>query len=208
MGVAQSLGSEREVWLSSNSLTALHFNKAEVAHPSFTTSSFTAPRLFSSFTLSLQRSAARTATRNQHQSLLSCTVLLTSTSTPTTTTQKRSFAAKKKMPPKKAVKEEKLLLGRPGNNLKSGIVGLANVGKSTLFQAITKCHLGNPAVSTDIHSSLHRFLLTNTRTSPSQPLIPKNLVSLCPTSATTGSAKNTTPSQEFLHISPSMILLG
>ncbi|CAL3963663.1 hypothetical protein PZA11_001214 [Diplocarpon coronariae] len=49
------------------------------------------------------------------------------------------------MPPKKVVKEEKLLLGRPGNNLKSGIVGLANVGKSTLFQAITKCHLGNPA---------------------------------------------------------------
>ncbi|KAK6821984.1 P-loop containing nucleoside triphosphate hydrolase protein [Apiospora arundinis] len=49
------------------------------------------------------------------------------------------------MPPKKQVVEEKLLLGRPGNNLKSGIVGLANVGKSTLFQAITKCHLGNPA---------------------------------------------------------------
>ncbi|RYP20965.1 hypothetical protein DL765_002502 [Monosporascus sp. GIB2] len=49
------------------------------------------------------------------------------------------------MPPKKAVVEEKVLLGRPGNNLKSGIVGLANVGKSTLFQAITKCHLGNPA---------------------------------------------------------------
>ncbi|KAI5291735.1 hypothetical protein KEM54_001038 [Ascosphaera aggregata] len=50
------------------------------------------------------------------------------------------------MPPKKAQqKEEKVLLGRPGNNLKSGIVGLANVGKSTLFQAITKCSLGNPA---------------------------------------------------------------
>ncbi|RDL42195.1 putative GTP-binding protein [Venustampulla echinocandica] len=49
------------------------------------------------------------------------------------------------MAPKKAVKEEKILLGRPGNNLKSGIVGLANVGKSTLFQAITKCSLGNPA---------------------------------------------------------------
>jgi len=30
--------------------------------------------------------------------------------------------AKKKMPPKKAAKEEKILLGRPGNNLKSGIV--------------------------------------------------------------------------------------
>ncbi|KAF2002786.1 GTP-binding protein-like protein YchF [Amniculicola lignicola CBS 123094] len=49
------------------------------------------------------------------------------------------------MPPKKAVVEEKILLGRPGNNLKSGIVGLANVGKSTLFQAITKSSLGNPA---------------------------------------------------------------
>jgi len=49
------------------------------------------------------------------------------------------------MPPKKAAKEEKILLGRPGNNQKSGIVGLANVGKSTLFQAITKCSLGNPA---------------------------------------------------------------
>lgn len=49
------------------------------------------------------------------------------------------------MPPKKAVEEKKLLLGRPGNNLKSGIVGLANVGKSTFFQAITRCPLGNPA---------------------------------------------------------------
>lgn len=59
----------------------------------------------------------------------------------------RGYANKKKvkMPPKKVVKEEKIPLGRPGNNLKSGIVGLANVGKSTLFQAITKCNLGNPA---------------------------------------------------------------
>jgi len=37
------------------------------------------------------------------------------------TPQKRSYA-KKKMPPKKAVKEEKILLGRPGNSLKSCIV--------------------------------------------------------------------------------------
>lgn len=49
------------------------------------------------------------------------------------------------MPPKKKVEEKKVLLGRPGNNLKAGIVGLANVGKSTFFQAITRCPLGNPA---------------------------------------------------------------
>ncbi|KAI4150869.1 MAG: hypothetical protein LQ340_003845 [Diploschistes diacapsis] len=49
------------------------------------------------------------------------------------------------MAPKKKEEEKKVPLGRPGNNLKSGIVGLANVGKSTLFQAITKCTLGNPA---------------------------------------------------------------
>ncbi|KAM9903984.1 hypothetical protein OXX79_003033 [Metschnikowia pulcherrima] len=50
------------------------------------------------------------------------------------------------MPPKKkGVVEKPILLGRPGNNLKSGIVGLANVGKSTFFQAITKSPLGNPA---------------------------------------------------------------
>jgi len=33
-------------------------------------------------------------------------------------------AAKKKMPPKKALPEKKVLLGRPGNNLKIGIVGV------------------------------------------------------------------------------------
>lgn len=48
-------------------------------------------------------------------------------------------------PKKKVVQEKPILLGRPGNNLKSGIVGLANVGKSTFFQAITKSPLGNPA---------------------------------------------------------------
>lgn len=36
-------------------------------------------------------------------------------------------------------------LGRVSNNLSSGVVGLANVGKSTFFQAITRSDLGNPA---------------------------------------------------------------
>ena len=38
-----------------------------------------------------------------------------------------------------------MLLGRPTNNLRAGIVGLANIGKSTFFQAITHSNLGCPA---------------------------------------------------------------
>jgi len=43
------------------------------------------------------------------------------------------------MPPKKKVVEEKpVLMGRVGTNLKVGIVGLPNVGKSTFFNVLTK----------------------------------------------------------------------
>ncbi|CCK69658.1 Ylf2p KNAG_0C05600 [Huiozyma naganishii CBS 8797] len=38
-----------------------------------------------------------------------------------------------------------VILGRSSNNLTAGIVGLANVGKSTFFQSITNSKLGNPA---------------------------------------------------------------
>jgi obg-like ATPase 1 len=38
--------------------------------------------------------------------------------------------AKKKMPPKKVVKEEKVLLGRPGNSLKSGIVSTRPISQA------------------------------------------------------------------------------
>lgn len=46
---------------------------------------------------------------------------------------------------KPTVEAPQKYLGRISNNLSSGVVGLANVGKSTFFQAITKSTLGNPA---------------------------------------------------------------
>jgi len=53
---------------------------------------------------------------------------------------------KKRMPPKKAAaQEKKILLGRPGNNLKIGIVGLPNVGKSSFFNALSETDLGKAA---------------------------------------------------------------
>ncbi|CCA66676.1 probable GTP-binding protein [Serendipita indica DSM 11827] len=50
------------------------------------------------------------------------------------------------MPPKKAAApEKKAILGRPSNNLKIGIVGLPNVGKSSFFNALSKTDLGKAA---------------------------------------------------------------
>lgn len=63
----------------------------------------------------------------------------------TFSTSSPSQAKKKKMPPKKGQTIEKPKLGRPSNNLKMGIVGLPNVGKSSLFNTIAKCDLGKSA---------------------------------------------------------------
>ncbi|KAA1467428.1 hypothetical protein DENSPDRAFT_862990 [Dentipellis sp. KUC8613] len=49
------------------------------------------------------------------------------------------------MPPKKVVQEKKVLLGRPSNNLKIGIVGLPNVGKSSFFNVLSETDLGKAA---------------------------------------------------------------
>lgn len=46
---------------------------------------------------------------------------------------------------KKGEMPRKAFLGRQSNKLTAGVVGLANVGKSTFFQAITRTQLGNPA---------------------------------------------------------------
>ncbi|EPQ54146.1 hypothetical protein GLOTRDRAFT_100492 [Gloeophyllum trabeum ATCC 11539] len=50
------------------------------------------------------------------------------------------------MPPKKApAQEKKTILGRPSNNLKVGIVGLPNVGKSSFFNVLSDTDLGKAA---------------------------------------------------------------
>ncbi|KAG9018253.1 hypothetical protein FRB90_011759 [Tulasnella sp. 427] len=51
------------------------------------------------------------------------------------------------MPPKKAAAgaEKKAVLGRPSNNLKIGIVGLPNVGKSSFFNVLSDTDLGKAA---------------------------------------------------------------
>merc|ERR1712241_802864 len=47
-----------------------------------------------------------------------------------------------KMPPKKKIEEEKpIIVGRLGTNLRCGIVGLPNVGKSTFFNVLTKTQM-------------------------------------------------------------------
>lgn len=50
--------------------------------------------------------------------------------------------AKKKSVSKKGKEELKKYFGRPSTKLSAGIVGLANVGKSTFFQAVTKSEAG------------------------------------------------------------------
>jgi len=98
---------------------------APVRAPIFTTSSFKSNVVFFTSIRTLSNFAAGPA-------LSSCSKF--SPRVVLTPLQKRTYAKKKKMPPKKAVKEEKVYLGRPGNNLKSGIVCM---GPSQLRMAIT-----------------------------------------------------------------------
>lgn len=91
---------------------------APVRAPTFTTSSFKLNVVFFTSIRNFSNFAAGPAL--QPCSKFSPRVIITPL-------QKRTYAKKKKMPPKKVVKEEKVYLGRPGNNLKSGIVCRAPV---------------------------------------------------------------------------------
>lgn len=78
-----------------------------------TSSLLSLPVSFVSLSSFLHPRAASSAFLNTPP-VLRCTVLFT---------PKRRYAKRRgKMPPKKQVEEKKILLGRPGNNLKSGIV--------------------------------------------------------------------------------------
>lgn len=113
----------------------------------------------------------------------------------------RSYASapkKKKMPPKKAVVEEKLLLGRPGNSLKSGIVSERPVLLSTSSHMLTVTArsalptLVNPLSSRPLPSARSVTLPT----SPTPPSTLRRLASSSLTTATMTSARCTTPSRE------------
>jgi hypothetical protein len=59
---------------------------------------------------------------------------------------------RRKMPPKKEVASNKpMILGRPTNNVSMGIVGLPNVGKSTIFNALSKLNVPGKHIYSHSH---------------------------------------------------------
>lgn len=63
------------------------------------------------------------------------------------------------MPPKKEEPVKKVVLGRPTNNVKMGVVGLPNVGKSTFFNLLCDMHVAAenyPFCTVSTRSSEHR----------------------------------------------------
>ncbi|KAK0486280.1 P-loop containing nucleoside triphosphate hydrolase protein [Armillaria novae-zelandiae] len=67
------------------------------------------------------------------------------------------------MAPKKAVAEKKTLLGRPGNNLKIGIVGVPNVGKSTFFNALSNTNIAGLTAGASTGAGLGNAFLSHVR---------------------------------------------
>lgn len=67
------------------------------------------------------------------------------------------------MPPKKVEEpEKKPLIGRVGTNLKVGIVGVPNVGKSTFFNVLTKSQAAAenfPFCTIDPNENKYHFII-------------------------------------------------
>merc|ERR1711977_182961 len=86
------------------------------------------------------------ATAGSKRLLITSNTTTTCAHLPHLSTSHSTLAKKSKMPPKKAaVVEKPSRLGRPSNNLQMGIVGMPNVGKSSLFNTIAQCDLGKVA---------------------------------------------------------------
>lgn len=68
------------------------------------------------------------------------------------------------MPPKKVEEpEKKPLIGRVGTNLKVGIVGVPNVGKSTFFNVLTKSQAAAenfPFCTIDPNENKYHFIIS------------------------------------------------
>ncbi|KAF7312138.1 Obg-like ATPase 1 [Mycena indigotica] len=81
------------------------------------------------------------------------------------------------MPPKKSAgPEKKTLLGRPGNNLKIGIVGVPNVGKSSFFNVLSRDRSGKGSKLSLRHHKVSYSPVSrtnsNTTDSPEEARIP------------------------------------
>lgn len=74
------------------------------------------------------------------------------------------------MPPKKAATEEKILLGRPSNNLKIGVVGLPNVGYECLYFLFSV-----DRIRTSLLRSLHPMKTMNNLTDLTMHVLPGSL---------------------------------
>ena len=73
----------------------------------------------------------------------------------------RDFVCFQMPPKKKEVEEKPIIIGRLGTNLKCGIVGLPNVGKSTFFNVLTKTTIAAaenfPFCTIDPNENKYRF---------------------------------------------------